>query len=221
MTKSTLNSSLSFLKQTRIFKDADEKILTSVLNTYGKSVSYSKNDIVFSKETYSPVLCLIIKGEARVSKGETVISHLKDGEIFGAAFLYNQSYEFENTVTALTPLKVVIIEKSGVDELIKCDSSISFNYISYLSERIGFLNSKIEGYTKPSAEEKLMLYLQKNADINNGKCEISVSMTELSHVLQISRASLYRVIETLEQQGKICRNGKKIYVKNKFTKGID
>ena len=213
MTKSTLNSALSFLKQTRIFKDADEKILTSVLNTYGKSVSYAKNDIVFSRETYSPVLCLIIKGEARVSKGETVISHLKDGEIFGAAFLYNQSYEFENTVTALTPLKVVIIEKNGVDELIKCDSSISFNYISYLSERIGFLNSKIEGYTKPNAEEKLMLYLKKNADINNGKCEISVSMTELSHVLQISRASLYRVIETLENQGKICRDGKKIYVK--------
>lgn len=213
MTKSTLNSALSFLKQTRIFKDADEKILTSVLNTYGKSVSYAKNDIVFSRETYSPVLCLIIKGEARVSKGETVISHLKDGEIFGAAFLYNQSYEFENTVTALTPLKVVIIEKNGVDELIKCDSSVSFNYISYLSERIGFLNSKIEGYTKPNAEEKLMLYLKKNADINNGKCEISVSMTELSHVLQISRASLYRVIETLENQGKICRDGKKIYVK--------
>ena len=159
------------------------------------------------------MLCLIIKGEARVSKGETVISHLKDGEIFGAAFLYNQCYEFENTVTALTALKVVIIEKSGVDELIKSDSSISFNYISYLSERIGFLNDKIEGYTKPSAEEKLMLHLQKNADINNGKCEISVSMTELSHVLQISRASLYRVIEALEQQGKICRDGKKIYVK--------
>ena len=213
MTKSTLNSALSFLKQTRIFKDADEKILTSVLNTYGKSVSYAKNDIVFSRETYSPVLCLIIKGEARVSKGETVISHLKDGEIFGAAFLYNQSYEFENTVTALTPLKVVIIEKDGVDELIKCDSSVSFNYISYLSERIGFLNSKIEGYTKPNAEEKLMLYLKKNADINNGKCEISVSMTELSHVLQISRASLYRVIEALESQGKICRDGKKVYMK--------
>ncbi len=213
MTKSTLNSAISFLKNTRIFKDADEKVLASVLNTYGKSVSYSKNDIVFSKETYSPVICIIIKGEARVSKGETVISHLKDGEIFGAAFLYNQSYEFENTVTALTPLKVVIIEKSGIDELIKCDSSISFNYISYLSERIGFLNSKIEGYTKPSAEEKLMLYLKKNADMNNGKCEISVSMTELSHVLQISRASLYRVIEALENQGKICRDGKKIYVK--------
>ena len=213
MTKTTVNSALKFLKNTKIFKDADEKALTKVLNTYGKSVSFSKNDIVFSKETYSPVICIIIKGEARVSKGDTVISHLKDGEIFGAAFLYNQSYEFENTVTALTPLKVVIIEKSGVDELIKCDSSVSFNYISYLSERIGFLNDKIEGYTKPNAEEKLMLYLKKNADINNGKCEISVSMTELSRVLQISRASLYRVIEALENQEKICRDGKKIYIK--------
>ena len=213
MTKLTLDSALKYLKNTKIFCDADEKLLTKVLIEYGKSVSYAKNDIVFSNKNYSPVLCIIIKGEARVSKGETVISHLKDGEIFGAAFLYNQSYEFENTVTALTPLKVVVIEQSGIDTLIQNDSSIPFNYISYLSERIGFLNSKIEGYTKPNAEEKLMLYLKKNADINNGKCEISVSMTELSHVLQISRASLYRVIENLENQGKICRDGKKIYVK--------
>lgn len=213
MTKSTTNRALEILKKTRIFKDADEKILTNVLNEYGKSVSYLKNDIVFSKDTYSPVICIIIKGEARVSKGETVISHLQNGEIFGAAFLYNQNYEFENTVTALTPLKVVIIEKSGIDKLIQNDSSVSFNYITYLSERIGFLNSKIEGYTKSSAEEKLLLYLQKNSDNVDGKCEISVSMTELSKVLHISRASLYRVIEALENQDKICRDGKKIYIK--------
>lgn len=213
MTNSTLNSALNYLKKAKIFKDADEKLLTSVLKDFSKAISYSKNDIVFSKETYSPVICIIIKGEARVSKGETVISHLKDGEIFGAAFLYNQNYEFENTVTALTPLKVVIIEKDGIDKLIQSDNSVAFNYIIYLSERIGFLNSKIEGYTKPSAEEKLLLYLQKNSDNVDGKCEISVSMTELSRVLHISRASLYRVIEALENQGKICRDGKKIYLK--------
>lgn len=213
MTKSTLSSALTYLKKTKIFKEADEKLLTSVLKDFGKSVSYCKNDIVFSSENYSPVICIIIKGEARVSKGGTVISHIKDGDIFGAAFLYNQNYCFQNTVTAITSLKVVIIEKSGIDKLIQSDSSVSFNYISYLSERIGFLNSKIEGYTQSSAEEKLLLYLQKNCDDTDGKCEISVSMTELSHVLHISRASLYRVIETLEQQGKICRDGKKIYLK--------
>lgn len=213
MTNSTVNSALQFLKKTKIFESADEKLLKNVLKDYGKAMSYSKNEIVFSKENYSPVICIIIKGEARVSKGETVISHLKDGEIFGAAFLYNSNYDFENTVTALTPLKVVIIDKIGIDTLIKNDNSVSINYISYLSERIGFLNSKIEGYTQSSAEEKLLLYLQNNCDNTDGKCEIYVSMTELSRVLHISRASLYRVIEALEKQGKICRDGKKIYLK--------
>lgn len=213
MTNSTLNSALQFLKKTKIFESADEKLLKNVLKDYGKAMSYSKNEIVFSKENYLPVICIIIKGEARVSKGDTVISHLKDGEIFGAAFLYNSNYEFENTVTALTPLKVVIIDKIGINTLIQNDSSVSINYISYLSERIGFLNSKIEGYTQSSAEEKLLLYFKNNCDNTDGKCEISVSMTELSRVLHISRASLYRVIETLEKQGKICRDGKKIYLK--------
>ena len=213
MTKSTLDSALGFLKKTKIFKDADESLLKTVLKDYANTVSYHKNDIVLSQGNYSPVICIIIKGEARVSKGDTVISHLKSGEIFGAAFLYNQNYNFENTVTALSSLKVVIIEKSGIDYLIENDKSVSFNYISYLSERIGFLNGKIEGYTQSSAEEKLLLYLQKNCDNTNGKCEISVSMTELSRVLHISRASLYRVIEALENQEKICRDGKKIYLK--------
>ncbi len=213
MTKSTLESALTHLKKTKIFKDADKTLLTNVLKEYGNAVSYCKNDIILSEDNYSPIICIIIKGEARVSKGDTVISHLKEGEIFGAAFLYNQNYHFENTITALTPLKIVIIEKSGIDRLIQSDSSVSFNYISYLSERIGFLNTKIEGYTQSSAEEKLLLFLQKNCDNTNGKCEISVSMTELSRVLHISRASLYRVIEALEKQEKICRDGKKIYLK--------
>lgn len=212
MNKSVLNNALTFLKKTQIFKDADFSLLKEVLEEYASVTAYPKGETVFSAENYSPVLCLIIKGEARVRKGETVISHLKEGEIYGGAFLYNPNFKFLNTVTALSHLKVVMLEKEGVDKLIRLDSTVSFNYITYLSERVGFLNGKIEGYTKPSAEEKLLLYLRKNCDENDGKCEISVSMTELSSVLHISRASLYRVIENLEKQGKICRDGKKIYL---------
>lgn len=213
MTKSTLEAALKNLKKVKIFTDSDEKMLISILKAFGKSVSYQKGEVVFSSSNYSPVLSIIIKGEARVSKGDTVISHLKEGEVFGAAFLYNPEYSFENTVEAITSLKVVMIEKQGIDKLIKEDNTVSLNYVTYLSERIGFLNSKIEGFTKANAEEKLLAYLNKNCDNTDGKCEITVSMTELSHVLHISRASLYRVFESLEKQGRICRSGKKIYVK--------
>ncbi len=218
MNKTVLNDALTHLKNTQIFKDADISLLTNVLEEYSSVTSYPKGETVFCEENYSPVLCLIIKGEARVSKGDTVISHLKAGEIYGGAFLYNPNFKFLNTVTAVSPLKVVTIEKSGIDKLIRLDSTVSFNYITYLSERVGFLNSKIEGYIKPSAEEKLLLFLRKNCDEQDGKCEISVSMTELSSVLHVSRASLYRVIENLEKQGKICRDGKKIYLQRKDAK---
>ena len=213
MNKSTLNTALTHLKNTQIFKDCDISLLKEVLEEFSSVATYPKGETVFSGDNYSPVLCLILKGEARVSKKDTVISHLKEGEIYGGAFLYNPQFKFLNTVTAVTPLKVIMLEKSGVDKLIRFDNTVSFNYITYLSERVGFLNTKIEGYIKPSAEEKLLLYLEKNCDETDSKCEISVSMTELSRVLHISRASLYRVIENLEKQGKICRDGKKIYLK--------
>ncbi len=212
MTKSTLDNALLQLKKNKIFCDCDESILKKVLKVHSKSVSYPKGEIIFDKEHYSPVLCLIVKGEVRVQKNDTIISHLKAGEIFGGAFLYNKNFSFENTVTTLSSVKVVLVEKDGIDELIRLDKSVALNYIAYLSERISFLNSKIEGYTKPSAEEKLLLYLQKNCNFSDGKCEITVSMTELSSVLHMSRASLYRVIDNLEKNEKIYRDGKKIFL---------
>lgn len=212
MTKSTFENALLLLKKTEIFSDADDKQLRKMLSENADCVSYPKGSTVFSKSNFRPMLCLIIKGEAKVTKGSAVISRLREGDIYGGAFLYNKNHIFENTVTAVTTLKVVIIEKDGVDRLIKSDSRTAFNYISYLSERVSFLNGKIEGYTKPSAEEKLLLFLRKNSGEASGECEITVSMTELSSVLQISRASLYRVLDALEGDGKIKRNGKKIYL---------
>lgn len=212
MTKSTFENALTLLKKTPIFSDADREDLKIMLRESSSAVSYPKGSTVFSKSNFRPMLCLIIKGEARVSKGSTVISRLYEGDVYGGAFLYNDNHIFENTVTAVTTLKVVIIEKDGVDRLIESDSRTAFNYISYLSERVSFLNGKIEGYTKPSAEEKVLLYLRKNCGENSGECEITVSMTELSSVLQISRASLYRVLDALEGDGRIKRNGKKIYL---------
>lgn len=212
MTNFTIEDTVSYLTQNRIFKDVDKKAIASVLTEHCTLMRYKKGDTVLSTDTPQRQLCLIIKGEARVSKGETVISHLNEGDIYGAAYLYNSSCFFENTVTAVTPLKVAIIEKEGVDRIIENDKTAAFNFIAYLSERVSFLNSKIEDYTQPTAEEKLLLYLEKNCETTSGKYEITVSMTELSDVLRISRASLYRVIEALEKSGKIVRNGKKIYL---------
>lgn len=212
-----MNKQISFdiaeyFKKADIFSGADEEILKDVLNMHAEIKSFKKGETVFSEENFIPCVCVILEGSAIVKKGGTVISHLKKYDLYGAAFLYNDISVFRNTVTALTPLSVAVLSKDGTDILLKSDPDFSLGYIKYLSHRVTFLNDKIEGYTAQSAEEKLMRYLKKNSENQNGKCEIAVSMKELSSVLCISRASLYRVLDSLEQSGKIRREGKKIFI---------
>lgn len=203
---------LDIFMQTPIFANCNESVLISVLKNYSNTNTFKKGETVFSKENSVPSLSVIIEGSARVMKGETVISHLNEGDIYGAAFLYNDVSYFQNTVIAISPLKVITVSKDGVDKIIKSDPSVALNYIKYLSHRVSFLNDKIEGFTAQSAEDKLMHYLKKHADRVGTECEITVSMKELSSVLGISRASLYRVLDSLEKAQKIRRDNKKIFI---------
>lgn len=212
MRKQTSFDIAEYFKKADIFSGADEKILKDVLDMHAEIKSFKKGETVFSEESFIPCICVILEGSAIVKKGETVISHLKKYDLYGAAFLYNDISVFRNTVTALTPLSVAVLTRDGVDILLKSDPAFSLGYIKYLSHRVTFLNEKIEGYTAQSAEEKLLRYLKKNSENQNGKCEIAVSMKELSSVLCISRASLYRVLDSLEQSGKIRREDKKIFI---------
>ena len=210
MTNSQVIKLMNLLCNLPYFKGVSEVSIKKIITNFSEIKTYSKNTVVFDKKS-SPCLCIILKGEAKVMKNDTVISHLYEKEVFGAAFLYNSKYKFLNEVIAITPLKVLIIDKLGIDELIKNDSAVAINFIEYLSERVGFLNNKIEAFTKPSAKEKLLLYLEHNCS-NDENREVTVSMTELSTAVGISRASLYRVMDKLEKTGKIRHNGKKIYL---------
>lgn len=212
MNKQTNFDIAEYFKKADIFSGADEEILKDVLKNHAEIKSFKKGETVFSEENFIPCVCVILEGSAIVKKGGTVISHLKKYDLYGAAFLYNDISVFRNTVTALTTLSVAVLSKDGTDVLLKSDPDFSLGYIKYLSHRVTFLNDKIEGYTAQSAEEKLMRYLKKNSENQNGKCEIAVSMKELSSVLCISRASLYRVLDSLEQSGKIRREDKKIFI---------
>lgn len=201
-----------YFKKTDIFAPCGEELLREVLEKYAEIKVFQKGETVFSKENFKPCICVILEGTAIVRKGVTVISRLEKYSVYGAAFLYNDISVFQNTVTALSPLKAAVLSKDGMDIILKNDSAAALAYIKYLSHRVTFLNDKIEGYTAQSAEEKLMRYLKKSSENQGSQCEIQVSMKELSQILDISRASLYRVLDSLEQSGKIRRENKKIFI---------
>jgi CRP-like cAMP-binding protein len=75
------------------------------------------------------------------------------------------------------------------------------------------LNNKISSYTAKSAESKLYNYLCQ-LPRNNNVVELPVDISNLAKMLGLSRITLYRSLEKLENQDFISRiNNKLIIIK--------
>ncbi len=205
--------------------DEQEKkiLLSSALfkNTHGDAVlgdlnlckvcRYQKGAYIFSREVNPRALGILISGTAQVEKGTPdhliVMSRLIQGDVFGAVSLYASSERYVTGIKAVTPVAALIIPKRIMDKLIRTYPEIAVNYLTYLSERIYFLNRRIDSFTGGSAVQRLAGYfLMSEADTTG------VPAAHLASALDIGRASLYRAFEELEQAGAIRRDGKLITV---------
>ena len=95
-----------------------------------------------------------------------------------------------------------------MDRLLAEERSIRNNYLRYLTGRIRFLSGRLQSLAQTGSEGKLIRYLLANGRSGSITC----SSTELARRLGISRASLYRAFEPLEEGGLIIREGKTIRI---------
>ena len=101
---------------------------------------------------------------------------------------------------------ILFLSMEQMRQILLQNPVIAFNYIRFLSDRIQFLNRRIASFTAPNAEQTLLSFLRQQPQ---QRCE-GVSMVKLSEVLNIGRTSLYRVVQQLEQNGVIKREGRVI-----------
>lgn len=205
-----------YLKQNKIFCNCSGENIENLVKE-AKLKSFSKGQVIFSPQNQERCIGIIAKGQASVSKGaqnHLMISKLQVGEIFGAVTLFSGKSNFVNTITASTACCVIFFYYDSVLELMRREPSVWQNYISYLSDKIYFLNDRIDEFTACNASGKLAMYLE---ECFKGKDEVklSVSMTALSKVLGIGRSSLYRALDELEQSDAIKRSGKHITILNR------
>ena len=168
---------------------------------------FPKGRKIYTPAHFRRSLGVVLEGRLQVTKDRLVVSVLRPGELFGAAALFHNRRRFETTITALTPAAVAFLPQDLVEELLARSPALCSSYIAYLSERIHFLSRKIEGLTTPGALGKLSKWL-----LEAPENPVSCSATELSRRLDVSRASLYRAFDELQQAGAIRRAGKTITI---------
>ncbi len=152
----------------------------------------------------------LVSGSAaikRCNKDRAVtIRNLKQGDIFGSASLFGRWDNDLSRIAASEKCQVCYLSEKDFKALVSEMPQIAFTYIAYLTDRIRFLNRKLDTFTAGSTESKLYEFLQ-SLPCENGVITMDFGMAELARRLKIGRTSLYRGLEALEKNGLIERNG--------------
>ena len=194
-----------------LFNNVDEDIIKNVNCTEKR---YSGGEIIYDYDNYSRALGYVADGTVIIEQNGVALKLMREGDVFGAASLFNEAEDYVSVIKAKTACKIIFFKQETISKLITENSVIALNYITFLSERIRYLNTKIAAFTAGSAEERLAKYIM---DIYNDTYNVELkglSYSNLASSLDIGRASLYRVINSFIKQGLIEKNGRRIIIKD-------
>ena len=174
---------------------------------------YLPGEIIHNSK-HNEKIGVILKGKATINSGDdgVIIRKLSVGDTYGAASLFDNP-TYLTYVSATSSCLIATFNKEFVEKCIAFDSMVAKNYITFLSKRITFLNSKINSYTAKNAESKLYSYLLQLPRNGDGAVTLPVSLSTLAKMIGIGRASLYRAFDKLEGDGVISKNDKNIILK--------
>lgn len=204
------------LLQCFLFTGFDKERLGRVLSGRGEIAVFTAGETIFSPSSFRRAVGIFLQGKAQAEKnadGRTVVlNRFQPPMMFGAAAVFRSAREYVTCVVAKTQCRVLFLTDRELDAIFQEDFLAARNYISFLSERIGFLNRKIDSFTKGSAEEKMALYLHDQCAGRQGHFFIDCSPTRLSRELSVSRATVYRALDRFCQLGYIRRTGSQLQI---------
>lgn len=196
-----------------LFNGISETLEHNIYETLGDSITINRGG-----ELYKVGMLGILKsGKATIMRqsdtGNCVkMRSLNECELFGAASVFGNWKEGSSSIIADSVCEVVYISEVNFKKVLTSYPSVAINYIEYLSDKIRFLNRKIDTFSAKSTEQKLYEFLLSQADGEN-RVKLKFGMSELARRLNVGRTSLYRDITSLEDNGLISRNGQNFIIK--------
>lgn len=214
------NCTLDFLCSLPLFKNADrQKLQASIDSNSFLCRSYSPGETIYSPEESNKRIIILKSGAGSVYSADEsrtlLLRRLEVGQAVGVANLFS-SESFVSRVIADKKCETVEISAQSFGKLLENDSALLYNYVSFLSDKICFLNKKIVCLTAGSAERRLALFLDSHSnEVGSDSFSLPVPMNSLAEMLNLGRASLYRAADKLEADGFIKRDGKNLTLVSK------
>ncbi len=202
-------SEMKILLKNPLFSELDPSTLFSVLTEcecYCKT--YSDSDLLRTPESCERGAGLILSGRVSVTTPNAahaaLLRYMECGEVYGIANLFSEE-AYVSMIRAVGECRVLHITENAIRRLIETEPRFLYRYLGFLSDRIRFLNRKIGYLTGGSAEQRLAIYL---ASLGGNTVHLRDSISSLSELLDVGRASLYRAFDRLTEDGYIRKEGR-------------
>ena len=194
------------LKENLFFLNgAEEDAVDRFLEDLDAPKQFLKGETVCCPDKGDCGLGVLIRGRLDITAGRnsTNIRRMDAPDIFGAASIFGGTC-YVSTMRAAADSEVIFISEAQLTLLMRQSFTVAQNYIAFLSEKVRFLNHRIENFTAGSASEVLEDYLFQCSSVS-GELAAPKNMSLLAKTLNMGRTSLYRAAEELENAGKLER----------------
>lgn len=211
-------SSLSLLK-IPLFSDISAAELPLLLNCLGvKQRSFAKNEYVFIAGQKVSHVGIVLQGRVQIVKDDimgnrTILAECGALELFGESFACAHVAQAPVSVLVTETAELLFIDCQRIINL--CPSSCRFhnklveNLLQIVADKNLMLNRKIEVLSQRSIREKLLAYLNAEAQRQNARSfRINFNRQELADYLCANRSALSRELSKLQAEGLVSCKGR-------------
>ncbi len=207
----------TFFENTFLFHGVDQYDIEKLTDKAAvEERSYKKNDIIYSPDAFVEKIGFVFSGECTVARpcsgdNSVPLNTLKTGDSFGIITVFAKHADFPTMVYAKNECTILFIKAEDVLNFVKDSPVVAMNVITFLTERIEFLNDKISAFCGATVEKKLASYIISIVKRRAEK-EFDFNKKRSAEALNCGRASLYRAMDSLEQSGCVKFADKKIHI---------
>ena len=199
-----------------------EELHRLIAGKYPEIKSYKRGELVYSSADPERKVGFVASGkcEIRIDRqdgSKTLLNSLTSSDSFGVLSVYSEE-EFPTQIYAAVGSSVIFFSAEQIEFFVNQNAQISANLIRFLAERISFLNKKIATLSQGRVEDKLASELL----LESKKCasdEFDFNCSKTGEIIGAGRASVYRALSSLEAEGLIKFDNKKIYILDR--KGLE
>ena len=144
---------------------------------------------------------------------ELILSSLERGDCFGIINLMTET-EIPKVLKCRTDATLLLIPREEVRKAVEKDQELALRYAVLCNRKMQFLIRKIEFLTMYSGRKRLIQFLLSSSG-PSGRVDSAGTREDMASMLGISRASLFRELAALQEEGLICQKRGRIQVLNR------